>query len=123
MLEATDLHARYGRRGPWVLRGVDARLTPGEIVGVRGPSGTGKTGLARVLSGHLRPVSGTVRVDGEPLREQGVSPVQFIFQHPQLAVDPRWRLREIIAEADAVDLDLLQALALPDWLLERHPTS
>lgn len=121
MLEGRDLHARYGRRGSWILHGVDVSVDRGEVVGVRGPSGTGKTTLARVLSGHLVPQAGTVLVDDQPLPSGAVSPVQLVFQHPQMAVDPRWRLREVIAEAGEPDGEVLDELGLPPWLLDRFP--
>lgn len=46
------------------LRGVSLTLAPGQILGVIGPSGAGKTTLARVLAGALDPTVGVVRLDG-----------------------------------------------------------
>jgi PrtD family type I secretion system ABC transporter len=46
-----------------VLKGVTARLVPGESLGVLGPSGAGKSSLARILVGVWPPRSGTVRLD------------------------------------------------------------
>ena len=121
MLTATDLRFAYHRRGPWVVDGVDLSVHPGEVVGLRGPSGTGKTTLAKLLAGYLRPHSGTVLVDGRPPPEGGVAPVQLVFQHPELAVDPRWRLREILAEAGEPEGSLLDELSIPSGLAERFP--
>ncbi len=50
--------------GAPVLAGVSFTAGPGEIVGVIGPSGAGKTTLAKVIAGALYPEVGTVRVDG-----------------------------------------------------------
>lgn len=62
MLEVRGLHAGYG---PFeVLRGIDLDVGPGEIVGVLGANGVGKTTLNRVLSGLIRPRGGTVRFQG-----------------------------------------------------------
>jgi branched-chain amino acid transport system ATP-binding protein len=62
MLEVRGLHAGYG---PFeVLRGIDLDVAPGEIVGVLGANGVGKTTLNRVLSGLIRPRAGTVRFRG-----------------------------------------------------------
>ncbi|HLK10923.1 MAG TPA: ABC transporter ATP-binding protein [Candidatus Binatia bacterium] len=64
-LEAEGLVFAYdGRR---VLDGVSLRVAPGELVGVIGPNGCGKTTLVRLLSGVLMPHAGTVRLAGRPL--------------------------------------------------------
>ena len=55
--------------GAVLLRGVSLRLTPGEILGVIGPSGAGKTTLARVAAGAIRPDMGAVRLDGASLAD------------------------------------------------------
>ena len=47
-----------------ILQDISFTLAPGELVGLIGPSGAGKTTLARVLAGALAPVRGTVRIDG-----------------------------------------------------------
>ena len=50
------------RAGHFVLEGVSCSVAPGAIVGILGPNGSGKTTLLRLMSGTLRPTSGTVRV-------------------------------------------------------------
>jgi ATP-binding cassette subfamily C protein len=50
-----------------LLQGVTFRFEPGEIVGVIGPSGAGKTTLMRVVAGALQPDAGVVRLDGAKL--------------------------------------------------------
>jgi ATP-binding cassette subfamily C protein len=47
-----------------ILRGVSITLVPGEIVGLVGPSGAGKTSLAKVVAGAVSPTAGHVRIDG-----------------------------------------------------------
>lgn len=47
-----------------ILRGISMEVAAGEMLGVIGPSGAGKTTLARVLGGALRPDAGTARIDG-----------------------------------------------------------
>jgi ATP-binding cassette subfamily C protein len=50
-----------------VLRGISFRLEPGQALGVIGPSGAGKTTLAKVLTGIWPPAAGKVRLDGAAL--------------------------------------------------------
>ena len=121
MLEASDLRHTHHRRLPPVLRGVDLSVRRGEVVGLAGSSGTGKTTLGRILAGYLEPDAGTVLVDGEPLPRRGTQPVQLVFQHPELAVDPRWRLREALTETGRPDPSLLSDLGITPALLDRFP--
>ncbi|MFE2350798.1 ATP-binding cassette domain-containing protein [Kitasatospora cineracea] len=55
---------RYGRGGPWILRGVDLVLEPGGIVRVEGANGSGKSTLLKVLAGIERAERGAVRAPG-----------------------------------------------------------
>src|SRR5262249_29218067 len=64
-LEAERVGFAYGRRT--VLDDVSLTVAPGELVGVIGPNGCGKTTLVRLLSGILTPRSGSVRFDGAPI--------------------------------------------------------
>jgi ABC-2 type transport system ATP-binding protein len=61
---ATDLVVRRGRTE--ILHGVDARIPAGQVVGLLGPSGAGKTTLMRAIIGAQRTASGTVEVFGRP---------------------------------------------------------
>ena len=54
------LWVRYGRRAPWVLRGVTAALDPGQVAVVLGRNGVGKSTLLRAAVGLLRPGRGAV---------------------------------------------------------------
>lgn len=51
------------------LRGIDFDLQPGEVMGVIGASGSGKTSLARILTGSWAPAAGTVRLDGASIQQ------------------------------------------------------
>ncbi|GAA2638437.1 ABC transporter ATP-binding protein [Paractinoplanes durhamensis] len=53
-----------------VLTGVTVTAAPGEILAVTGTSGAGKTTLLSAMAGLLRPASGKVQVDGEPLTDR-----------------------------------------------------
>ncbi|MBE7324734.1 ATP-binding cassette domain-containing protein [Nocardioides sp. Y6] len=100
MLVADRLTHRWSRTGEPVLREHSLRLEPGRVLGLSGPSGAGKSTLAAVLAGLRTPESGTVVVDGRPLAEwTGPRPVQLVLQHPERAMNPRWRIRDVLAEA------------------------
>jgi branched-chain amino acid transport system ATP-binding protein len=61
-LRATGLSKRFG--GLLAVSGVDLELRPGELLGVIGPNGAGKSTLINLLTGHVRPSTGSVVVDG-----------------------------------------------------------
>jgi ABC-type branched-subunit amino acid transport system ATPase component len=64
-LEVRDLSVEFG--GVRAVAGVTLSCAPGSIVGILGPNGSGKTTLLDVISGQLRPTSGSVHLDGEDL--------------------------------------------------------
>jgi urea transport system ATP-binding protein len=65
MLTITELHASYGRST--VLHGIDMTVAPDGVTAVLGHNGAGKSTLLRVAIGLLRPVRGTVHLDGEDI--------------------------------------------------------
>ena len=66
MLQATDVSFAYTAGIP-VLQQVSLGVERGQIVGLLGPNGSGKTTLLRILGGMLKPTSGSVSLDGQPL--------------------------------------------------------
>lgn len=62
-IEFVDVHKQYGAQP--VLRGVSFSVQPGEILGLLGPNGCGKTTTLRLIAGFLSPDRGEVRVCGE----------------------------------------------------------
>lgn len=100
-LEAREVTFYYpGKKKHPVLDHVNLTIAPGERVGLKGKSGRGKTTLCRLLAGYEAPKGGQVLLDGKEIRAyRGVCPVQMIWQHPETAVDPRLRMKEMLAEA------------------------
>jgi len=111
LLEAKDVSFRYGG-GPWILQDVNLAIRQGERVGLVGPSGYGKSTLSRILSGYERPSKGSVLWKGAPLPRKGYCPVQMIYQHPEKAVNPRWRIQDTVTECWTPDDELLAALRI-----------
>ncbi len=66
-VELRDIHYRYSPHDPPVLSGVSLSIEPGEHVAITGPSGGGKTTLAKILLGLIDPDKGEILVDGMPL--------------------------------------------------------
>lgn len=119
MLEAIDLSFGYRTTGA-VLDGVHLRLAPTEVVGLSGRSGIGKSTLGRILSGHLVPNTGAILMDGNPLKP-GWSPVQYVHQSAVMAVNPRWRIGQIIEEGWAPDEATRAALGVRRAWYDRFP--
>ncbi|MGO2052169.1 dipeptide ABC transporter ATP-binding protein [Glutamicibacter sp. 287] len=123
------------------LRGVSFEVAAGQRFGVVGESGSGKSTLLRILAGLDQPSSGSVQVAGNQvsgakerdllqLRQQ----LQIVFQDPMGSLDPRMRVRDIIAEpllapgqkVDSAKLrkqvaEMLGAVGLPADAAERFP--
>ncbi|MFV0244965.1 MAG: ABC transporter ATP-binding protein [Qingshengfaniella sp.] len=119
MLEARSLSMARG--GHVLFRNFSLDLAPGAILGLSGPSGTGKTTLGRLLAGLDRPGAGRVLLDGQPLPRQGPAPVQYLHQAPLLAMNPRWRIARILAESGDPDPALAKALGVEASWARRFP--
>ena len=116
MLEAKALSYRYGE-GSSVLRNVSLRAADGERLALLGPSGRGKSTLALLLAGYLPLQKGAITLDGAPLPKDCYNPVQLVYQHPEKAMDPRWKVGDTLREAWDVPEELLTAIgAEPNWL-------
>ena len=63
MIEFTDVVKSYGHGSP-ALNGVSMQIEDGEFCFLVGPSGSGKSTIIKLISGELRPTSGTVHVNG-----------------------------------------------------------
>ncbi|MEQ8965604.1 MAG: ABC transporter ATP-binding protein [Azospirillaceae bacterium] len=113
LVEAYDLFCHYPVATPLVQRlaqrgenrvvkavdGVGFTIRRGETFALVGESGCGKSTIARMAVGLQRPTGGSFRFDGEEVagrRRDGR--IQIVFQDPARSLDPRWRVRRIIAE-------------------------
>ena len=100
-LEVRDLSFWYEEKGRQILSQFSLSADSSERVGIIAPSGFGKTTLCKILSGYETPQSGKVLLDGKTLKEYGTyCPVQMIWQHPELSVNPARRLKMVLAEGD-----------------------
>jgi peptide/nickel transport system ATP-binding protein len=114
-LELRDVEVVYERRGRERVRAVaGASLTVerGQIVGLVGESGCGKSSLARAAVGLTRPSAGTVVFEGRevtPLtrraRPRELARLQMVFQNPYSSLNPRRKVGSQLGDAlDALDL-------------------
>ena len=120
-LEAKNIYFRYDRKQPWILEDCSVRVDRGQCLAISAPSGYGKTTLAMLLSGYIKPVKGEILIDGKVLPEKGVCPVQLIHQHPERAINPRWRLKRVLEESGKIDADVLHAFGIEHEWLDRFP--
>lgn len=146
LLELQDVEVRYpGRRGDppvTAVAGVSLTLEPGQVVGLVGESGCGKSSLARAAVGLVEPASGRIVFDGEPVQglEAGGSRttrqtrLQMVFQDPYSALNPRRRVGDQIADALVINgragrhairqrvAELMHDVGLPPESARRFPS-
>ena len=147
LIEA-DSVKRYYSSSSWLQRllllrgseiqavdGVSLRIDAGEIVGLVGESGCGKTTLGWLLAGLAQPTEGAVRFKGRSLAKidaQTRKKIQLLFQYPRESLNPRHNVRTILsypirkmgytapAEVTARIRTLLDAVGLPSRYVDRY---
>lgn len=119
-LEAKNLGFYY-HRDEWIFSGIDLEIQRGEILGIFGYSGCGKTSLSKVPADYLSPREGTVLIDGKPHRKKHFREVQLICQHPEKIINPLWRMKKILEEAYVPDPELLQTFGIREEWMDRYP--
>lgn len=144
LLQVHELTKVYGagyspRKNPGteVLHGVSFDVPFHQIVGLIGGSGSGKSTVARIVSGLELPSAGSLRFAGDELpghRKRGnLRDIQMIFQDPSTSLDPSRTIREMLCEVIRVNRlaphqhelefaeEILDQVSLPRQLAERRP--
>ena len=115
LVSLESLHMRFTTRRNFLrkrriyldaVRDVSLDIHEGEVFGLVGESGSGKSTVARMICGLHAPVAGKIRFAGTELtalrREADLDPfrrqMQMIFQDPYSSLNPRMRVRDIVAE-------------------------
>lgn len=107
LLVAEGLSKQYGASR--VVSDVSLTIDRGEILGLVGESGSGKSTVARMLLRLVQPTAGSVRLDDVDVLHANKAQMKalrkrmgVVFQDPYAALDPRMRVREILAEPFAI---------------------
>lgn len=120
-LEAKNICFGYNKKEKFILNNVNITCKEGEKIAIVGPSGYGKSTLAKILAGYLKPAAGEVLIDNMPLPEKGVCPVQLIYQHPEKAINPRFRMKQVLEEARGLDPVIVTKMGIEREWLRRFP--
>ena len=138
LFEVRELTKQYGSSD--VVDSVSFTIRRGETLGLVGESGSGKSTVARMLLRLVEPTSGTVSFDGSDLLAASKRDlrllrrrIQMVFQDPQAALNPRMRIRRIVAEPFAIQggysrefvrqrlEELMHDVGLEPEVLSRYP--
>ena len=139
ILEIKNIDAAYGKFK--VLHDVNISVPRGSTVAVVGESGSGKSTTARVITGLLPQLSGSIEFDGEVLpkrledrTKEQKRIIQMIYQMADTAMNPRQTVREIIGrplefylglkgkEKERRILELLEMIELDGQFIDRLPS-
>jgi oligopeptide/dipeptide ABC transporter ATP-binding protein len=144
MLEVVNLRKHFELKGGLILKAVDDvsfEIKQGEIMGLVGESGCGKTTLGRTVKQLYQPTSGTIKFNGERVDSKDkifmkkfTRSAQMIFQDPYSSLDPRMTVAEIISEGMEIHnmyspherrnrvVELLELVGLSDEHANRFPS-
>jgi ABC-type glutathione transport system ATPase component len=139
LVEARGLVKEYGA-GRRVVDDVSFAIRRGETLGLVGESGSGKSTVARMLLRLVEPTAGEVQYEGQDLSSAGPREMramrrrmQIVFQDPYAALNPRMRVRDILAEPFAIHdekpveglaprlAEMLSTVGMDESALQRFP--
>jgi ABC-type glutathione transport system ATPase component len=139
LVEARGLAKEYGA-GRRVVDGVSFTIARGETLGLVGESGSGKSTVARMLLRLVEPTGGEVLYEGRDLLTLGSGEMramrkhmQIVFQDPFAALNPRMKVRDILAEPFSIHAErpveglaarlteMLRTVGMDSSALERFP--
>ena len=140
VLEVANVSASYVA-GVNVVDDITFKVRKGRTVAVVGESGSGKTTVARVITGLLPPHTGEIHFGGQKVppelktRDRDLlRRLQMIYQMPDVALNPRHKIRKIIGrplgfyfdmpvgDQEKRILELLEMIELPSRYIERYPS-
>ncbi len=119
-LRGTNLGFYYNKN-EWLFRNLNIELSYGEILGISGYSGSGKTSLSRILANYIEPIEGSVEIDEKRAAKGEAQPIQLIYQHPEKAINPKWKMKEVLEESYEPDDAILERFGIRKEWLSRYP--
>lgn len=132
-LSNLSLSYGHGKDVCEVVHGISFDVLPGEVLGLVGESGCGKSTIAKCVAGFLKPSAGDLVVcEGAAEPARGPHKVQMVFQDPSSSFDPRRTLGQSVTEGlrnagtpkgEALEQagELFERCGLAPELLDRYP--
>ncbi|OED01237.1 MULTISPECIES: ABC transporter ATP-binding protein [unclassified Rhizobium] len=132
IVRVEGLNKIYGRKpGFHAVRDVNLTLRQGEIFGLAGESGSGKTSVARIIMDLSRPTSGSVTIDA-PAPGRGRRLTQIVYQNPGTSLNPKRNVQQTLAlPLRSIGMDgparearmkqLMDLVRLPQSYLAKYP--
>ena len=105
LIEASDLTKRFG--GIVAVNNLNLAVQQGELIGLIGPNGSGKTTTINMLTGHLQPAGGYVHLRG--MRADGLAPSEFAA----LRVGRTFQITQLFSRMTVLENMLVPGLARP----------
>lgn len=121
-LEVKNISFGYDKSFPKILNNISFTIDSSERVALVGSSGYGKSTLAKIIAGYLKQDSGEVLWNKKALPTNCYCPVQLIYQHPEKAVNPRLKMKDILNEGWNPDKEILDELGIEEAWLDRWPS-
>lgn len=120
MIEIQNLHHHYPD-GTYALRGINLNISKGEFLLICGPNGSGKTTLLRIMSGLLKPTSGSLRINGldpENDSREVRRMVGIVFQDPDSQIVGETVREDIAFGPENLGLSPVEINERVDWALQ-----